>query len=55
MRKEVLVMASDEITLSGISFNHGTNGEYEFYSPTNHTGSFAPRLSPKSLLVKEAP
>jgi|GEM_PF-2360356 len=31
------MMASDEITVSGISFNHGTNGEYEFYSHTDHT------------------
>ena len=30
--------ASDEITVSGISFNHGTNGEYEFYAHTDHTG-----------------
>jgi hypothetical protein len=32
------MMASDEITVSGISFNHRTNGEYEFYSPTDPTG-----------------
>lgn len=31
-------MASDEITVSGISFNHGTNSEYEFYAHTDHTG-----------------
>lgn len=32
------MIASDEITVSGISFNHGTNGEYEFYAHTDHTG-----------------
>jgi len=31
-------MASDEITVSGISFNYGTNDEYEFYSHTDHAG-----------------
>src|SRR4051794_26407838 len=31
-----IAMAGDEITVSGISFNHGTNGEYEFYAPTDH-------------------
>lgn len=29
---------NEEITVSGISFNHGTNGEYEFYAHTDHTG-----------------
>jgi hypothetical protein len=32
------MIASDAITVSGISFNHGTNGEYEFYAHTDHTG-----------------
>lgn len=31
-------MASDEITVSGIIFSHGINGEYEFYFHTDHKG-----------------
>jgi hypothetical protein len=33
------MMTSDEITVSGISFNHGADGEYEFYPYTDPTGT----------------
>ncbi|HKQ08146.1 MAG TPA: hypothetical protein VJ464_23675 [Blastocatellia bacterium] len=31
-------MDNEEITVSGIIFSHGTNGEYEFYFHTDHRG-----------------
>ena len=29
-------MDNEEITVSGVIFNHGTNGKYEFYAHTDH-------------------
>jgi hypothetical protein len=31
-------MCNEQITVSGIVFNYGTNGEYEFYFHTDHRG-----------------